>query len=80
MENDSVLDTKFVIARNIRYRRMALKMTQAELGDRVYLGKNAISNRELGHSSVEAEHLPSIAQALSVQVSELFEVEKFYRE
>lgn len=80
MENDSVLNTKFVIARNIRYRRMQLRMTQAQLGDRVFLGKNAISRKEQGSSSVEAEHLPNFAQALGVAVADLFEAEKFYRE
>lgn len=80
MGNESVLDTKFVIARNIRYRRMALKMTQAQLGDRVHLGKNAISRREQGNSSVEAEHLPRFAEALGVQLNDLFVAEKFYRE
>jgi transcriptional regulator with XRE-family HTH domain len=80
MENDSVIETKFVIARNVRYRRMGLNMTQRELGDRVFLGKNAISRKEIGHSSFEAEHLPRIAQVLNVQVSDLFEAEKFYRD
>jgi transcriptional regulator with XRE-family HTH domain len=80
MENDSVLETKFVIARNVRYRRMGLNMTQRELGDRVFIGQNAICRKEMGHSSFEAEHLPRIAQALNVQVSDLFEAERFYKE
>jgi transcriptional regulator with XRE-family HTH domain len=80
MGSESVLNTKFVIARNIKYRRMALGMTQTQLGDRVHLGKNAVSRREQGYSSVEAEHLPRFAEALGVEVGDLFEVERFYRE
>ena len=80
MATNPIIETRFVIARNIKYRRMALGMTQSALGDRVFLGPKAISDREVGKRSIDAEDLPRFAAALEVQVSELFETGRFYRD
>lgn len=80
MENESIIKTKFILARNIRYRRMQLGLKQRELGDRIHMDRRTLSQKEHGKTGIDAEHLPQIAQALGVAIADLFEAGKFYRE
>ena len=73
------MDAKFVISRNIRYRRQALGLSQKQLAERVYFSRNAVSMAEKGSRSIASEHLPNFAEVLGVKISDLFEPEKFYK-
>ena len=59
------------IGRNVRDLRVERKMTQADLADRVYLDRTAISRLESGQRTVTAPELASIAVALGADIRSL---------
>lgn len=69
---DKAVQTKFIIARNIRARRKVLGYSQRELASQIYLTRSAMSRTEQGTRSVCAEELPQLAAALQLRISDLF--------
>ena len=59
------------VAKNVRARRLALKMTQAELGDKVGVGRSYIAQIERG-SKVPGMYMgKGLADALGCTVEDL---------
>ena len=59
------------VAKNVRARRLALKMTQAELGDKVGVGRSYIAQIERG-SKVPGMYMgKELADALGCTVEDL---------
>jgi transcriptional regulator with XRE-family HTH domain len=59
------------LGRSIRTRRKALKMTQAELGDRLGLSRTSITHIEYGRQRLFIDQFCRLAQALNSQRDEL---------
>ena len=59
------------IAANVRGERARLKLTQAELGERLGISAATVSDIETGRRAVTANDLPSLCAAFGVPLSEL---------
>lgn len=59
------------VGANIKRLRLALDLTQEELGKRLREGKDVICHWERGRYSPTLEKLPKVAKALGVSVEEL---------
>src|SRR5947209_4710481 len=58
----------------IRRRRLALGMSQSDLGQKIGKHQAWASQRECGHAPVRSEDIPSLAAALQVDAAELLAV------
>lgn len=63
-------DIKF--GRNIRDRRMALGLTQADIGRMVNVDQGAVSKWEVGETKPVRKYRAPLAKALKCEVSDLF--------
>lgn len=59
------------IARNIKRLRQARKLTQEELGEKLYVTRQAVSNWETGKNQPDLETLKTLASVLEVDVKDL---------
>lgn len=60
----------------LRHLRLERQLTQAELGDRAGMNDKTISNIERGRHGTSFRHLENLANALNVELAELFRFEK----
>ena len=61
-----------VVCRNIRHYREQLGIEQKELGSRIGVIGNTISNWENGYSRPDLNHIPNLCKALNITLYELF--------
>lgn len=61
-----------IVCRNIRYYREKLGIEQKELGARIGVIGNTISNWENGYSRPDLNHIPNLCTALNITLYELF--------
>lgn len=66
-------DMRKLIASNIAYYRKAKRLSQAELGQKLGLARNSVSDLETGDTQVTAVQLINICEALGVPVAVMFE-------
>ena len=64
-----------VICERIRYFRELAGIEQKELGKKIGISPNTISNWETGRSRPDINLIPAICRALQVSLSELFGIE-----
>ena len=64
-----------VICRRIKYYRERLGMEQKELGAKLNVNGNAVSNWEVGRSRPDINLLPTLCETLGITLYELFNVE-----
>jgi transcriptional regulator with XRE-family HTH domain len=74
------MDTRFVISRNVRNRRLACGLTQSRLGAVVNYSNVWICHVENGRASIPAECMPAIANALDTTIEDLYKPRRFYVE
>lgn len=73
-------NTRFVISRNIRHRRLYLGLTQGRVAAAVNYSNVWLSHIENGRGSVPAECMPAIAQTLKTTITDLYKPGRFYGE
>lgn len=65
------------LGKRLRERRMALKMTQDELAEKLYVTRQTISNYERGLSEPDLETLRRLAEALETNTASLLGTEPY---
>lgn len=70
------MDINKKVGQNIRAARRAVKMRQAELGDRIGLPQTRVSQLERGNINMRLSQLCAIAEALNVSPLALLEGDK----
>lgn len=65
--------TDIVVGRNIKLQRIAKKMSQTELGDRIGITFQQVQKYEKGMNRVGASRLMQIAESLEVPIQTFFE-------
>jgi len=70
--NDSSEVTK-IFGQRIKQLRLAKGLSQEDLGELCSLDRTYISSLERGHRNVSLKNIASLAKALDVTLSELFE-------
>ncbi len=71
------MDTKKVIAQNIRKYRKEQKMTQKDLADKIGVSVSAVSNWEKGNNVMTIDNLFDVCNALDVPISKMSELDIF---
>jgi transcriptional regulator with XRE-family HTH domain len=73
MANKAANSVDKVVGRNVRLRRLAAKLTQAELGREIGVTFQQIQKYENGTNRIGASRLSRIAEVLEIPVPALFE-------
>ena len=71
--NGDFVDIKRLVGQNIKFYRFKLSLTQEQLAEKTKLSTTSISAIENGKADVRISHLHRIAQALDVDVKNLFD-------
>ncbi len=75
MNKRGLAELQMAIGENMRVRRKALHITQEQLAERAGLSVNYIARLEVGMRAPSLEALVSLADALSLQVSDIVSLE-----
>ncbi|GAA3618367.1 hypothetical protein GCM10022223_38900 [Kineosporia mesophila] len=65
-------DLQTVIAANVRSERARLKLTQRQLGERLGVSGDTVSDIESGQRTTTANDIPRFCEALGITITELF--------
>lgn len=71
------METKNVIAQNIRKYRKERKMTQKDLAEKIGVSISAVSNWEKGNNVMTIDNLFDVCNALDVPISKMSDVDNF---
>ncbi|GLY28586.1 hypothetical protein Kisp02_19510 [Kineosporia sp. NBRC 101731] len=61
-----------MIAANVRRERAGAQLTQAQLGERLGLSGDTVSNIENGKRTITASDIPRLCSALGIGITDLF--------
>lgn len=69
------MDIKKLFGKNVKEKRMNLRLTQEQLAEKAGISPKSLSQIELGNNFISAENLDALCNALNVMPHQLFEFE-----
>ncbi len=67
------MQTRNLIAKNIRKHRLRLDLSQEELAERAHIHRTYIGSVERGERNISIDNIERIAAALGIEITKLFE-------